>query len=159
LEGETSGSKLIINAYITNTNGGHWVPTGETMRSVMLLLKVTDSSGKPLTLKKGSRLPDWVGVGNVQEGNYAGLPGAAFARVLGDDHGNLHVPFWQASQVVSDTRIRPKKSVNLKFEYELEDPEDEPTAEASLIYRPVIRPWAKIKNWLAEDILITSSVW
>jgi len=159
LEGETSGSKLIINAYITNTNGGHWVPTGETMRSVMLLLKVTDSSGKPLTLKKGSRLPDWVGVGNVQEGNYAGLPGAAFARVLGDDQGNLHVPFWQASQVVSDTRIRPKKSVNLKFEYELEDPEDEPTAEANLIYRPVIRSWAKIKNWLAEDILITSSVW
>ena len=159
LEGETSGSKLIINAYITNTNGGHWVPTGETMRSVMLLLKVTDSNGKPLNLKKGSRLPDWVGVGKVEEGNYAGLPGAAFARVLGDDQGNLHVPFWQASQVVSDTRIRPKKSVNLKFEYELEDPEDEPTAEANLIYRPVIRPWAKIKNWLAEDILITSSVW
>ena len=159
LEGETSGTKLTINAYITNTNGGHWVPTGETMRSVMLLLKVTDSNGKPLNLKKGSRLPDWVGVGKVEEGNYAGLPGAAFARVLGDDQGNLHVPFWQASQVVSDTRIRPKKSVNLKFEYELEDPEDEPTAEASLIYRPVIRPWAKIKNWLAEDILITSSVW
>ena len=159
LEGETSGTKLTINAYITNTNGGHWVPTGETMRSVMLLLKVTDSNGKPLNLKKGSRLPDWVGVGKVEEGNYAGLPGAAFAKVLGDDQGNLHVPFWQASQVVSDTRIRPKNSVNLKFEYELEDPEDEPTAEASLIYRPVIRPWAKIKNWLAEDILITSSVW
>jgi hypothetical protein len=61
--------------------------------------------------------------------------------------------------VVSDTRIRPKKSVNLKFEYELEDPEDEPTAEASLIYRPVIKPWTKVKNWQADDILITSSVW
>jgi hypothetical protein len=159
LEGETFGSTLIINAYITNTNGGHWVPTGETMRSVMLLLKVTDSNGKPLKLIKGSRLPDWAGKGSITDGNYAGLPGAAFARVLGDDQGSLHVPFWQATQVVSDTRIRPKKSVNLKFEYELEDPEDEPTAEASLIYRPVIRPWAKIKNWLAEDILITSSVW
>jgi hypothetical protein len=159
LEGETSGSHLIVNAYITNTNGGHWVPTGETMRSVMLLLKVTDSNGKPLKLKKGSRLPDWAGTGNVEEGNYAGLPGAAFARVLGDDQGHLHVPFWQATRVVSDTRIRPKKSVNLRFEYELEDPEDEPTAEASLIYRPVIRPWTKIKNWQAEDILITSSVW
>ena len=48
LEGETSGDRLTVNAYITNTNGGHWVPTGETMRSVMLLLKVTDSNGNPL---------------------------------------------------------------------------------------------------------------
>jgi hypothetical protein len=159
LEGEITGNKLNINAYITNTNGGHWVPTGETMRSVMLLLKVTDSSGKNLKLIKGSRLPDWTGKGKPEEGNYAGLPGAAFARVLGDDRGNLHVPFWKATQVVSDTRIRPKKSVNLRFEYTLEDPEDEPTAEASLIYRPVIKSWAKVKNWLAEDILITSSVW
>jgi hypothetical protein len=159
LEGETDGNRLVVNAYITNTNGGHWVPTGETMRSVMLLLKVTDSSGKPLKLKTGSRLPDWAGKGSVETGNYAGLAGAAFARVLGDDQGNLHVPFWQATRVVSDTRIRPKKSVELRFEYELEDPEDEPTAEASLIYRPVIRPWARIKNWQADDILITSSVW
>jgi hypothetical protein len=126
---------------------------------VMLLLKVTDSNGKPLALKKGSRLPDWTGIGNVEEGNYAGLPGAVFARVLGDDQGHLQVPFWQATRVVFDTRIRPKKTVTLKFEYTLEDPEDEPTAEARLIYRPVIRPWAKIKNWPADDILITSSVW
>jgi len=159
LEGETDGNQLVVNAYITNTNGGHWVPTGETMRSVMLLLKVTDSNGKPLKMKAGSRLPAWAGKGGINDGNYAGLPGAAFARVLGDDHGNLHVPFWQATRVVSDTRIRPKKSVELRFEYELEDPDDEPTAEASLIYRPVIRPWAKIKNWQADDILITSRVW
>ena len=159
LEGKTEDKTLTVNVYITNTNGGHWVPTGETMRSVMLLLKVTDSNGKPLELKKGSRLPDWAGLGAVENGNYAGQPGAAFARVLGDDKGNLQVPFWQATRVVSDTRIRPKKTVNLKFEYTLEDPEDEPTAEARLIYRPVIKPWAKVKNWLADDILITSSVW
>ena len=152
LEGKTADNTLTINVYITNTNGGHWVPTGETMRSVMLLLKVSDSNGKPLELKKGGRLPDWTGIGAVEKGNYAGLPGAAFARVLGDDKGNLQVPFWQATQVVSDTRIRPKTTVNLKFEYTLQDPEDEPTAEARLIYRPVIRPWAKMKNWLAEDI-------
>ena len=159
LEGKTEDKTLTINVFITNTNGGHWVPTGETMRSVMLLLKVTDSNGKPLALKKGGRLPDWAGIGAVEKGNYAGLPGAAFARVLGDDKGNLQVPFWQATQVVSDTRIRPKTTVTLKFEYTLQDPEDEPTAEARLIYRPVIRPWAKMKNWLAEDILITSRVW
>jgi hypothetical protein len=159
LDGEIVGNKLKINAYITNTNGGHWVPTGETMRSVMLLLKVTDSSGKTLKLNKGGRLPDWAGNGDIAEGSYAGLPGAAFARVLGDDEGNLNVPFWNATRVVSDTRIRPKKTVTLKYEFSLEDPADEPTAEASLIYRPVIRPLAQVKNWTVNDILITSSVW
>jgi hypothetical protein len=159
LEGEVSDNKLTITAFITNTNGGHWVPTGETMRSVMLLLKATDSKGKPLKMIKGSTLPDWTGKGNVQEGYYAGRPGAAFARVLGDDEGNLHVPFWKATRIVSDTRIRPKKTVTFKFEFLIEDSDDEPATEASLIYRPAIRSLAKIKNWEVEDILITSSVW
>ncbi|MEJ2657402.1 MAG: carboxypeptidase-like regulatory domain-containing protein [Desulfobacterales bacterium] len=35
LDGKITGKKVVINVYITNTNGGHWVPTGETMRSVM----------------------------------------------------------------------------------------------------------------------------
>jgi len=159
LEGELSGNKLTITAFITNTNGGHWVPTGETMRSVMLLLKATDSNGKPLKMTKGSQLPDWTGKGNVKTGNYAGLPGAVFARVLGDDEDNLNVPFWKATRIVSDTRIRPKKTVTFKFEFLLEDPDDEPAAEASLIYRPAFRSLATIKNWNVEDILITSSVW
>ena len=159
VSGETADKTLTVHVYITNTNGGHWVPTGETIRSVMLLLKATDSNGKPLRMIKGSRLPDWAGKGEVAKGNYAGLPGAVFARVLGDEEGNLNVPFWKATRVVSDTRIRPKKSVELKFEFAVEDPEDEPTAEASLIYRPVIRPLATVKNWDAKDILITRSVW
>jgi hypothetical protein len=159
LEGKVSDSKLTITVFITNTNGGHWVPTGETMRSVMLLLKATDSGGNPLKMIKGGTLPDWTGKGNVETGNYAGLPGAVFARVLGDDEGNLNVPFWKATRIVSDTRIRPKKTVTLKFEFLVEDPDDEPTAEASLIYRPAFKSLAKMKNWDVEDILITSSVW
>jgi hypothetical protein len=159
LEGEVSDKKLTIAAFITNTNGGHWVPTGETIRSVMLLLKATDSSGKPLKMIKGSTLPGWTGKGNAKLGNYAGLPGAVFARVLGDDEGNLNVLFWKATRIVSDTRIRPKKTVTLKFEFLVEDPDDEPTAEASLIYRPAFRSLTEIKSWDVEDILITSSVW
>jgi hypothetical protein len=49
--------------------------------------------------------------------------------------------------------------VTLKYEFALEDPEDEPTAEASLVYRPAIKLLAKVKNWNVNDILITSSVW
>ena len=108
---------------------------------------------------KGNRLPEWAGKGDMKTGNYAGLPGTVFARVLKDDSGNLHVPFWRATAIASDTRIRPKHTITLTYQFALDDPDDEPTVEAKLIYRPVIRPLAKQKNWIAEDILITSSVW
>lgn len=159
LEGEITGKRLALNVYITNTNGGHWVPTGETIRSVMLLLHASDSKGNPLKMIKGGTLPDWTGKGTEEKGNYNGLPGAVFARVLKDDQGNLNVPFWRATGIDSDTRIRPKKTVTLKFEFALTDPDDEPTANADLIYRPVMRPLALKKQWVAEDILITRKVW
>ena len=159
IEGEITGKTLNVKVFITNTNGGHWVPTGETMRSVMLLLKASDSSGNSLKMIKGPRLPVWTGQGQVEAGNYAGLPGTVFARVLQDDHGNLNVPFWKATAIAFDTRIRPKKTKSLEFIFELKDPNDEPTAEARLIYRPVIKPLAQSKDWKVEDILITSSAW
>ena len=159
LEGDITDNKLEITVFITNTNGGHWVPTGEPMRSVMLLLQVSDSKGNPLKMAKGDLLPEWTGKGKVDQGNYMGLPGAVFARVLQDDAGNLNVPFWQATRVAMDNRIRPKGTVSLKYQFILKDPEDEPTAEAKLIYRPVFRPLAKKKNWNVKDILITSKVW
>ncbi len=159
LEGKITGKRLDVTVYITNTNGGHWVPTGEPMRSVMLLLRVFDSKGNPLKMIKGGKLPPWAGEGNPGEGNYGGLPGAVFARVLQDKEGNDHAPFWRATRIASDTRIRPKKTVTLGFEFALNDPEDEPTAEAELIYRPVVRPLAKKKQWPVKDILMTSKVW
>jgi hypothetical protein len=159
LEGQVEEGKLKVDVFVTNTNGGHWVPTGETMRSVMLLLRAFDSNGNPLKMIKGDLLPEWAGTGKVEDGNYAGLTGAVFARVLQDKDGEIQVPFWQATGIASDTRIRPKETRKLTFEFAMDDPDDEPTAKAELIYRPVIRPWAKQKNWPVKDILITSAVW
>jgi hypothetical protein len=125
----------------------------------MLVIDAMDSNGNPLKMINGERLPEWAGKGKVEAGNYAGLPGSVFARVLQDDNGNLNVPFWRATSIASDTRVRPKSTVTLSYEFILKDPDDEPTVEAKLIYRPVIRALAKSKKWTVEDILITSSVW
>jgi len=159
IEGEITDKVFNIRVYITNTNGGHWVPTGETMRSVMLVINAEDSKGKPLEMIKGKRLPQWAGIGRSEVGNYAGMPGAVFARVLKDERGNINVPFWQAAGIAIDTRIRPKTTIELEYQFALDDPDDEPTAEARLIYRPVIKPLANFKNWTVQDIQITSSVW
>ena len=159
VEGKVIGETLKVSVFITNTNGGHWVPTGETMRSVMLLVDAADSNEGSLKMLSGPRLPALAGQGDPAKGNYAGLPGKVFARMLQDDSGNLNVPFWQATGVAFDSRIRPKKTVMFEFTFAVKDPDDEPTAEARLIYRPVFKALAEIKNWKTEDILITSSVW
>jgi hypothetical protein len=159
VEGEVKGDLLEVKVYLTNTNGGHWVPTGETMRSVFLLMNAADSEGQPLELIRGERLPEWIGGSDPEIGAYAGSAGAVFARVLQDAEGNLNVPFWRATSIAFDSRIRPKQTTVIAFAYKLNDPDDEPSAEAKLIYRPVHSELAEAKKWRTEDILITSRVW
>jgi hypothetical protein len=159
IEGQVENNVLTVSVYITNTNGGHWVPTGETMRSVLLLLDVRDESGKPLKMIEGQRLPQWAGDGEPGRDNYAGRAGAVFARVLQDAQGNLNVPFWQAVSVASDTRIRPKTTVSLTYKFAVADPKNEPTATAELVYRPAHKALAASKKWDVQDIPIASAAW
>ncbi|MEE9436430.1 MAG: multiheme c-type cytochrome [Candidatus Adiutricales bacterium] len=159
LEGRVEDGLLTIKVHISNTNGGHWVPTGEPMRSVMLLVEARDSDEKPLKLVRGGRLPEWTGSGKPDDGGYAGLPGAVFAKVLADKDGNLNVPFWRAASIAMDTRIRPKKTRTIEFVFELPDPDDEPAVEARLIYRPVNRSLAEQKKWKVDDIPMVSKSW
>ncbi len=159
IEGEIQENVLKVNVYITNTNGGHWVPTGDPMRQVMLVLTATDSGGRELELLKGETLPSWAGTGPKERGNYSGLPGKMFSKVLKDEHNNINVPFWRAAAVEKDTRIRPKSTVSLTYTFKIKDTADEPSAEAVLIYRPFIKSLASVKKWDSKDITITSAAW
>ena len=159
IEGEINDNILNINVFITNTNGGHWIPTGDPMRNVMLVLSATDSGGKGLKKIKGEELPSWTGIGKIEDGNYAGLPGKMFSKVLKDKKGNINVPFWRADAVAADTRIRPKTTIKLTYQFKIENPDDEPEAEAKLIYRPFMKSLAKVKKWESNDILITQTAW
>lgn len=159
IEGQVENNVLTVSVYITNTNGGHWVPTGETMRSVLLVLDARDGSGKLLKMIEGQRLPRWTGEGEIGQGNYAGEPGTVFARVLRDADGNLNVPFWRATAVASDTRIRPKTTTRLTYKFAVSNPDSEPTVTAALIYRPAPKALAADKQWDVKDIPITSTAW
>lgn len=159
LAGEVIGKVLSLTVYVTNTNGGHWIPTGETMRSVLLTLDVRDESGRELELIQGPRLPDWAGSDSGGSGPQGGQPGTVFARVLQDAKGTLNVPFWKATGIASDSRIRPKTTVKLSYQFALRDPDEEPEATATLVYRPAHRSLAASKIWDTKDITITRSVW
>jgi hypothetical protein len=159
LEGAVKDSEFVVKVHVTNVGAGHWVPTGETMRSIMLVVDGVDSQGNPLNLIAGERLPDWAGKGRVEKGNFAGLPGAIFAKVLRGADGTLNVPSWRAVAIDSDTRIRPKSTVTMEFRFALSEPDDEPSVEAKLVYRPAFKKLADSKGWNDMDVTLASRVW
>ena len=159
IESEVKGNILTTTVYITNTNGGHWVPTGEPMRSVLLVLDAVDENEKPLKRLSGEVMPEIAGRGDLSKGNYAGLSGVLFAKVLEDAAGNQHVPFWRAESIAIDNRIRPKSTVSYQWKFRLNNPDEEPSVTAKLFYRPVNKSLAQSKKWLVDDILITDAAW
>ncbi len=60
LEGASSGGVLAVSAKIKNTKAGHAIPSGEPMRSLLLLVRA-EACGKALTASGGMTLDDWGG--------------------------------------------------------------------------------------------------
>src|SRR5262249_33597911 len=70
---------------LSNVGAGHDVPTGVTLRNLILLITARDREGAALPQVSGPTVPNWGGVGDPTRGNLAGLPGKGYARVLVDD--------------------------------------------------------------------------
>lgn len=87
-----------VKVKVTNTGAGHKLPTGLTeAREMWLDLSIQDASGREV-YRSGALRAD----GNVD-------PDAVIYRtVLGDDRGNPTLKVWEATHVVSDTRIPPR---------------------------------------------------
>ena len=117
-----AGDTLKVCVTVKNVKAGHHYPTGNPMRNMLLLVDVVDGDGSSLLMNKGERVPVWGGVGTVEEGNYAGLPGKGFAKVLKDllpypdGRRKRHfqnenpAPHWRPTLVESDDRIPANQS-------------------------------------------------
>ena len=87
----------------------------------------------------------------------AGLPGAAFARVMVDAEGNRMVPHHAAVDVTSDNRILPTRAVTSahRFEGGCAAPE----ARAVLLHRPYPLALARERGWpLAEAVMARTAM-
>lgn len=144
--------EVVVEVEITNVNTGHWLPTGFSMRNMILVVLAVDSAGRRLQQTGGSKIPEWGGLGDPDEGNYAGLPGKGYAKVTKDSQGNQNVPIWQAVRIASDNRIKPKETDVTTYRFK--KPKGEVTIEAKLIYRPVFKRVADQKKWALKDVVM-----
>jgi hypothetical protein len=145
---QVSGNLLQVQVSITNDKAGHDVPTDAPMRSVMLIVRAQDASGNPLPLQEGSVNPDFVG-------DYAGVPGKTFAKVL-KDKWTGETPtsaFWRPVSIVEDNRLQPLATDTSRYAFRV-PPGTAATVNVQLIYRRSFYALMQQKGWTDPDILM-----
>ena len=152
LQARIEGDEVVVEARITNAGAGHHFPTGVSIRNALLVVGAA-AGGAPLTQTGGPTVPWWADdeVPGVQEGDYAGQPGAGFAKILagrinGAGEEVMPVLFIDAERVESDTAIAAgeTRTVSLRF---ARDGAAEATVSARLLYRRAFRALAVTKGW------------
>lgn len=170
IQSELKDNRLAVIATVRNVKAGHHYPTGNPMRNMILLVDVTGANNGTLPLIKGERIPDWGGVGAVEDGNYSGLPGKGFAKVLRDStpypdgRGQRHfkpeypAPHWRPSLIESDNRIPANGSDISRYEYRVpEYPRGPIHVKARLIYRRAYKKWMDVKGIAGNDLEVAQT--
>src|SRR5262249_13106470 len=137
-----------VTASVTNSGAGHDVPTGVTLRNLILVVDVHDGAGNALDRLSGPVVPNWGGVGDPAAGNFAALPGKGYARVLVDKFLVENVLFTEAVTAY-DTRIPAGTTDTSTYTFQLPDKWQKQDVRASvrLYYRRAFKPIADQRKW------------
>ena len=155
LEARQSKDAVRVKVTVTNDLTGHHVPTDSPLRHMILVVTGEDGNGRGLDFVSGPTLPDWCGVGEPAEGNYAGLPGKAFAKILEESWTKISptAAYWNPTRVVSDTRLGAFETDLSEYAFSVPGPEPV-RVEARLLYRRAYKDLMALKGWNAPDILM-----
>ncbi len=149
------GAKLEVTVAINNSMTGHHVPTGVTIRNMILLVEAwvdgNDPLVSPLNHTGTQTIHTLGGVGNPAQGYYAGLPGKFYAKVNHD--ANMQGPtfFTDATGIQFDSRIPALTTDTTNYTFDL-PPTGTGTihVRARLIYRRSFRFLVDAKGWTTD---------
>lgn len=142
---------LEVDVKIENRHAGHHVPTGVTMRNMILRVEaIREDDGGALRLLGGPVIDDLGGIGDPARGYLAGLPGKVYAKVAREAGGAAPAFFTEAVALVSDNRIPALSADSTRYVFAL--PEDAGAIEvrARLIYRRAFRSVIDAKGWTKD---------
>lgn len=151
MQAKLFGDTIEVGVDITNSFTGHHVPTGVTVRNMILLVEVwREGDGLQLEHLGEQTVHELGGVGDPAEGYYAGLAGKYFSKVNHDANGNGPVFFTEATGVQFDNRIPALATDSTSYTFAV--PADGGTfhVRARLIYRRAFRVLVDAKQW-TED--------
>ncbi|MEM7261463.1 MAG: carboxypeptidase regulatory-like domain-containing protein [Planctomycetota bacterium] len=141
------GDQLTVEIDATNTGAGHSVPTGITLRNIILLIEAFDADGDPLPYTGAQTLRDEAGIGDPTLGYYAGLPGKLYAKILGDGSGQRVVIFTEAFETLYNERIPAQGTDSTSYTFQVPAGETVGEIRARMIYRRAYRDLVDAKGW------------
>lgn len=159
LEAEQLPEGIRVKTLVVNDLTGHHVPTDSPLRHLILVVRAYESDTSELSLKEGPILPEWCGVGDTNEGCYAGLPGKVFVKLLEEiwTGNSPTAAYWRPTRIVMDTRLGAFESDTGEFLFMAPDSGDV-RVEAVLIYRRAYKKLLKQKGLNEPDIVMESAV-
>ncbi len=140
--------QLIGHVQLSNTGAGHRVPTGVTIRNMILLVEAYDEHG-PLAYLGDAHVGPLGGEGDPAQGYYATLPGKLYAKVNASADGQQAVLFTEAVRIDRDTRLKPFETDALEFPFAIAEGEDL-SMRVRVIYRRAWRDLVDTKSWTTD---------
>lgn len=145
------GDTVSVDVSITNHNTGHHVPTGVTIRNMILLVEAwRESDGQPLAYAGTQTVHDLGGVGDAAQGYYAGLPGKFFSKVNHNSSGQGPTFFTDATGIQFDNRIPALATDDSFYIFTAPGSGGDIHVRVRLIYRRAFRFLVDAKQW-TED--------
>ncbi len=146
------GGDLEVAVDIVNDQTGHAVPTGVTLRNMILLIQAEGQSSGVLTQSGGDTIHPLGGIGDPATGNYAGLPGKLFAKVNQNAAGTEGVLFTEAVSILFDNRIAPLATDTTTVSFAVPSTGGNVEVRARLIYRRAPKDLIEAKGWTLDGL-------
>jgi mono/diheme cytochrome c family protein len=149
-------NQLQITVEVTNSGAGHHIPTDSPLRNIILLVNVYDTNGDSVSLLTGPVIPETGGIGDPQDGYYAGLPGVLYAKVLQDFYTGEYpsYAYWRQTNILSDNRIPALGTDHSTYAFDLSQTRGPYTVDVQLILRRAFIELMDLKAWNTMDILM-----
>lgn len=145
------GDQLAVTVTLTNDRTGHHVPTGVTVRNMILLVTAIRTADHLALTSTGDQVIDALGgVGDPADGYVAGLPGKLYAKVPVDGAGRGPVFFTEAAALGSDTRIPAHGVDRTHYRFQLPPDGGAIEIEARVVYRRAFRAVVDAKGWTSD---------
>ena len=145
------GNTIEVNVEIVNSMVGHHVPTGVTVRNMILVVEAwREEDGLTFNDTGSQIIHDLGGIGDPAQGYYAGLPGKLYAKVNQDVNSNGPTFFTDADSIRFDNRIPALDTDTTGYTFALPGGGGTAHIRARLIYRRAFRFLVDAKNW-SED--------
>jgi mono/diheme cytochrome c family protein len=159
LEAVRDQEGIRIKTMIVNDLSGHHVPTDSPIRHVILVVRAFDEDGSELKLATGPVLPVWCGTGDPANGDYAGLPGKVFVKLLEEAWTGTFptAAYWNPTRIVMDTRLAAFEKDVEEFVFAAPGG-GKARVEAALLYRRAFKALMDRKGWNEPDIVMESVV-